>query len=162
MTLRVSEAGLSLIKQFEGQRLKLYNCPAGHCSVGWGHLVHKGPCDGSASEQTFINGITEEGAQLLLAGDVCYKAEIFVRQLVKVPLTQNQYDALVSFVYNVGPDIDADTIPEGLGDSTLLKKLNAGDYAGAADEFLHWNHANGKVLAGLTRRREAERALFLS
>jgi lysozyme len=85
-----------------------------------------------------------------------------VNSLVKVKLTQNQFDALISFVYNVGADIDADNIAEGLGDSTLLKKLNAGDYKGAADQFLKWDKANGKVMKGLTIRRQAERALFLS
>ncbi|EDH9820259.1 TPA_asm: lysozyme, partial [Salmonella enterica subsp. enterica serovar Typhimurium] len=77
-----------------------------------------------------------------------------VSRLVKVKLTQGQFDALVSFAYNLGA--------RTLSSSTLLRKLNSGDYAGAADEFLRWNKAGGKVLNGLTRRREAERALFLS
>ncbi len=77
-----------------------------------------------------------------------------VSRLVKVKLTQGQIDALVSIEYNLGD--------RTLSSSTLLRKLNSGDYAGAADEFLRWNKAGGKVLNGLTRRREAERALFLS
>ena len=77
-----------------------------------------------------------------------------VSNLVKVKLTQGQFDALVSFAYNLGA--------RALSTSTLLQKLNAGDYTGAADEFPRWNKAGGKVLPGLTWRREAERALFLS
>ena len=73
--------------------------------------------------------------------------------LAKVPLSQNQWDALMSFVYNLGS--------ANLGPSTLLKLLNAGDYAGAAEQFLRWNKAGGQVLAGLTKRRAAERAMFL-
>ncbi|EAA7932780.1 lysozyme, partial [Salmonella enterica subsp. enterica] len=89
---------------------------------------------------------------LLKTGLVGYESD--VSRLVKVRLTQGQFDALVSFAYNLGA--------RTLSTSTLLRKLNAGDYAGAADEFLCWNKAGGKVLKGLTRRREAERALFLS
>ncbi|MNQ87056.1 Lysozyme RrrD [compost metagenome] len=77
-----------------------------------------------------------------------------VEQSVVVLFTQEQFDALVSFTYNLG--INA------LKGSTLLRKLNSGDYEGAADEFLKWNKAGGKILSGLTRRREAERMLFLS
>ncbi|WP_312069487.1 lysozyme, partial [Acinetobacter sp.] len=76
-----------------------------------------------------------------------------VNNLVKVPLSQNQFDALVSLTYNIGST--------AFKNSTLLKKLNAKDYAGAADQFLRWNKGGGKVLKGLVRRREAERALFL-
>ncbi|EBG9759466.1 lysozyme, partial [Salmonella enterica] len=90
--------------------------------------------------------------RLLKTGLVGYEND--VSRLVKVKLTQGQFDALVSFAYNLGA--------RTLSTSTLLRKLNAGDYAGAADEFLRWNKAGGKVLNGLTRRREAERALFLS
>lgn len=76
------------------------------------------------------------------------------------PTSQNQFDALVSFAYNVGSDIDTDTIAEGLGDSTLLRKHLAGDYAGAKAQFSAWNKAGGKVLNGLTRRRAMEAALY--
>ena len=78
------------------------------------------------------------------------------------PTNPRQFAALVSFAYNLGSDIDDDTIPEGLGDSTLLKKHLRGDYQGAADEFLKWDKAKGRVLRGLTRRRKAERELYLS
>lgn len=97
--------------------------------------------------------IKEETAERLLrTGLVSYESD--VSKLVKVKLTQGQFDALVSFAYNLGA--------RALSTSTLLQKLNAFDYAGAADEFPRWNKAGGKVLPGLTRRREAERALFLS
>jgi lysozyme len=80
------------------------------------------------------------------------KFEAGVKRLVKVPLAQGQFDALVSFSFNVGLG--------ALGSSTLLRKLNAGDYRGAAAEFPRWNKAGGKVYEGLTRRRAAERSLF--
>ena len=76
--------------------------------------------------------------------------------------TQGQFDALVSFAYNVGLDIDDDTAAEGLGDSTLLRKHKAGDYAGAKAEFLKWVKNDGVVMKGLTRRRAAEAALYAS
>lgn len=94
----------------------------------------------------------ETAERLLKTGLVSYESD--VSRTVKVGLTQGQFDATVSFTYNLGAG--------SLSTSTLLRKLNAGDYAGAADEFLRWNKAGGKVLNGLTRRREAERALFLS
>lgn len=84
------------------------------------------------------------------------------RLLDGAPTSQSQFDALVSLAYNIGLDEDADTKAEGLGDSTLLRKHKAGDYAGAAAEFLKWNKQAGKVLRGLTRRRKAERAIYLS
>lgn len=82
------------------------------------------------------------------------------RLLEGAPTTQNQFDALVSLAYNIGLDEDTDTKAEGLGDSTLLRKHKAGDYAGASAEFLKWNKQAGTVLRGLTRRRIAERAIY--
>lgn len=146
----VSKQGLDLIKKFEGLRLKAYLCPSGVWTIGYGHT--KGVYPGMV--------ITEELADKFLIDDVWY-FERGVESLVKVPLTQGQFDALVSFSFNVGLDIDDDNIAEGLGDSTLLRKLNSGDYAGAADEFPKWNKSRGRVVRGLTLRRSAERALFL-
>ena len=105
--------------------------------------------------------ISEHEASVMLER-ILSQFEADVISLVKVPLTQNQFDALVSFAFNVGSDIDADTIAEGLGDSTLLKKLNRKDYLGAANEFLKWNKCKGVVSKGLTNRRTRERELFLS
>ncbi len=147
----ISKNGLDLIKKFEGCKLKAYLCPAGVWTIGYGHT--KGVYPGMQ--------ITQELADKFLLDDV-WNFEREVENLVHVPLTQGQFDALVSFSFNVGLDIDDDNIAEGLGDSTLLRKLNRGDYAGAADEFPKWNKSRGRVLGGLVARRGAERALFLS
>jgi lysozyme len=105
--------------------------------------------------------ISQELADKFFLDDI-WNFEEEVNYLLRVPVTQNQFDALVSFAYNVGSDIDTDTLAEGLGDSTLLKYLNAGNLGAAADEFPKWNKAKGKILPGLTRRRKAERELFLA
>lgn len=153
--MKTSEKGIALIKSFESCRLKAYPDPGtggAPWTIGWGHT---GP--------EVKQGLTwsQEQADKALLEDL-RQFEQDVASLVKVKINQNQFDALVSFAFNVGPDIDADTIAEGLGDSTLLRRLNAGNYQGAADEFLKWNRAGGKILRGLTRRRAAERELFLS
>lgn len=148
---RIGPAGLELIRSFEDLRLRAYlPTPNDVWTIGYGHTRGVKPGDVCTPEQA-LQWLRED----------CAEAETAVRQLVKVPLTQGRFDALVSFVFNVGADIDADTIAEGLGDSTLLRKLNAGDYVAAADEFLKWNKQKGKVLNGLVRRRAAERELFL-
>ncbi len=151
----ISKQGLDLIKKFEGLRLKAYLCPAGVWTIGYGHT--KGVYPGMV--------ITQELADKFLVDDV-WNFEREVESLVHVPVTQGQFDALVSFAFNVGSDIDEDTIAEGLGDSTLLKHLNVRHYNLAADEFPKWNKVRGRdgVLRperGLVLRRSAERALFL-
>lgn len=146
--MQTSEKGISLIKQFEGCKLTAYQDSVGVLTIGYGWTQ---PVDGKPIRAGMT--IKQETAERLLkTGLVSYESD--VSRLVKVGLTQGQFDALVSFTYNLGS--------RSLSTSTLLRKLNAGDYAGAADEFLRWNKAGGKVLNGLTRRREAERALFLS
>lgn len=132
---------VSLIKEFEGLQLKAYKCPAGVWTIGYGHT------------KTAREGmkITERGAEELLRHDLVWVEEA-INKNVRVPLNQNQYDALASWVYNLGGT--------NLRTSTLLKKLNAKDYYGAGQEMLRWNKAGGKVLKGLTRRREAEVALW--
>lgn len=145
-------AGTNLIKEFEGCKLKAYKCPAGIWTIGYGHT-------GPDVKENLV--ITNYQAGALLVGDL-QKFENAIKLLVRVPLSQNQFDALVSFVYNVGPyALYNPTKPATLQASTLLKKLNAGDYLGAAEEFLRWDKVNGKPLAGLTKRRKAERELFL-
>ncbi|PDO81910.1 lysozyme [Kosakonia sacchari] len=145
--MQISDKGIALIKQFEGLRLTAYQDSVGVWTIGYGWTQ---PVDGKPIRARMT--IKEETAERLLrTGLVGYESD--VSKLVKVKLTQGQFDALVSFAYNLGA--------RALSTSTLLKKLNAGDYRGAADEFLRWNKAGGQVLAGLTRRREAERALFL-
>ena len=161
----VSARGIECINHFEScldptgdGRFRAYADPAHGWKVptiGWGTIAYE---DGIKVQRGDV--ITQERANALLAWEVAEKAEA-VRRIVKVPVNADQFAALVSFAYNVGQDEDADTIPEGLGDSSLLKKLNAGDYKGAADEFLKWTRAGGKVLPGLVRRRKSERNLFL-
>lgn len=141
--MKINEAGLNLIKDFEGCRLKAYLCPAGIWTIGYGHTQGVKP-------DMVINQLQ---AERFLKQDL-KRFEDAVTSLVKVPITPNQFSALVSFAYNVGTG--------ALYDSTLLRKLNKKDYKGAANEFLRWNKAGGKVLSGLTRRRLAEKDLFES
>lgn len=138
------EAGLALIKSFEGLRLEKYKDAVGKWTIGYGHLI--------LPNESFSHAISEADADALLRHDL-EMTESGVHKLVTVDLNQNQFDALVAFTFNLGAG--------NLQTSTLLKLLNQGEYAQAADQFLRWNKAGGKVLAGLTRRREAERALFL-
>lgn len=148
---RINDEGRALIKRFEGLRLKAYLCPAGVLTIGWGHTkgVRKG------------QSITEHQAEAILDVDLDQFQRDVEFLTAGIPLNDNEFSALVSFAFNVGSDIDDDTTAEGLGDSTLLRKLRAGDKAGAAAEFLKWTHANGGVSPGLVKRRAAERALFL-
>jgi lysozyme len=148
--LSISQDGIDLIKHFEQLSLNAYLCPAGVPTIGWGH---------TGKDVKLGSRVTVKEAEELLRLDIA-DFEEDVNNLVKVPLTQNQFDALVSFAFNCGSDIDADNIAEGLGDSTLLKKLNGKDYVGAASEFIKWVRAGGRVLAGLVRRRKAEHSLF--
>lgn len=148
--MKVSASGRKAIAGHEGVRLNAYPDPAtggepwtigvGHTSAAGAPKVSKGMT------------ITEAECDEILSRDLA-TFEKAVSRLVTVPLNQNQFDALVSFTFNVGAG--------NLGKSTLLKKLNAGDYRGAADQFAVWNKAAGKVMSGLTRRRAEERALFL-
>ncbi|HBU8851085.1 TPA: lysozyme [Citrobacter sedlakii] len=146
--MQTSDKGIALIKEFEGCKLTAYQDSVGVWTIGYGWTQ---PVDGKPIRAGMT--IKQETAERLLkTGLVSYESD--VSRLVKVGLTQGQFDALVSFTYNLGS--------RALSTSTLLRKLNCGDYTGSADEFLRWNKAGGKVLNGLTRRREAERALFLS
>ncbi|SPO69493.1 lysozyme [Pseudomonas sp. JV241A] len=140
--MRTSQRGLSLIKSFEGLRLQSYQDAVGVWTIGYG--TTRGIKPGMS--------ITKEQAERMLANDV-QRFEAEMERLVKVPLNVNQHDALISFTYNLGS--------ANLESSTLLRLLNRGDYAGAAEQFPRWNKAGGKVLTGLVRRREAEQALFL-
>jgi len=140
---KISQEGLDLIKGFEGLRAEAYLCPAGVWTIGYGHT----------KEVKQGDTITQDEAGDLLMQDLGF-AEKAVRENVKIPLTQNQYDALVSFVYNVG--INA------FEKSTLLRKLNSGDYSGTSKEFDRWIYASGKRLKGLENRRAKEGELFLS
>ncbi|AOJ89809.1 muraminidase [Burkholderia sp. MSMB0856] len=139
------EQGIALIKQFEGLRLARYLDAVGKPTIGYGHLI--------LPNERFTRPLTPAEAEALLRRDL-RGAELNLRKLLRVPVTQQQFDALMSFVFNLGAG--------RLRSSTLLRYLNASASARAADQFLVWNKAGGKPLAGLTKRRQAERALFLS
>jgi lysozyme len=161
----ISDAGLDLIKSFEGipdgdpttVKIDPYLDPVGIWTIGWGHAIAVGDAwlrgaeNRKAARALYPGGITIEQAETKLRGDVMDSCRD-VESLVKKPLTDNQFAALVSFTFNLGRG--------NLAKSTLLRKLNAGDYAGAAAEFGRWNKADGKVLSGLVKRRAAEAALF--
>jgi lysozyme len=137
-----SPTGLALTRRFEGCRLTAYQDQAGVWTIGYGHTgpdVHPGLT------------ITADHAETLLAADIA-RAATCVNRAATAPINQNQFDALVDFVFNLGN--------AALGSSRLLRLVNAGDFPSAAREFLHWNHAAGKVMPGLTRRRQAEATLF--
>ena len=142
--MRLSDNGLNLIKQFEGLRLKAYQCSAGVWTIGYGHTK------GVKSGQTITTAEVDELLRQDVAGFECGVCKLLTRSV-----TQNQFDALVSFAFNVGL--------QALKTSTLLRRLNANEPAEkVAAEFLRWNKAGGKVLPGLTRRRQAEADLFLT
>jgi lysozyme len=158
--MKTSNKCKSHIKSFESLQLKPYYCPSRVASIGYGTTRYPNGHAVKISDPA----ITHEQAEAFFNADI-ERFEHDVMSLVTVPMTQGEFDALVSFAYNAGSDIDDDKIAEGLGDSTLLRLFNAGDKKGAAAEFLKWNkgHVNGKrvELAGLTRRRNAERSMFL-
>ena len=139
--MEISQEGLALIKKFEGCELKAYRCAANVLTIGYGST--KGVKEGDS--------ITQEDADKLLMHEI-KEYEGYVNDLVEVDLEQNQFDALVSWVFNLGP--------AKLKSSTLLKVLNAKDYEGVPAQIKRWNKAGGKVLQGLVRRREAEALLF--
>lgn len=134
---------ISLIKKHEGLRTSAYKCPAGVWTVGYGHTRNVKAGD----------VITEKEAENLLIQDLA-AAAADVSRLVKVPLTQGQFDALCSFVFNLGAG--------SLMKSSLLKYVNAGDFKKAADEFEKWVYSGGRILKGLVNRRKDERQLFIS
>ena len=140
--LSTSYKGVELIKRFEGLRLNAYQDSVGVWTIGYGHTK-----TAKAGQR-----ITDDEAHGLLIQDVI-DHESHIKRLVKVPLSQQEFDALSSWVFNLGGG--------ALASSTLLRKLNAGDYVGAANEFPRWNKAGGKELAGLTTRRNAERDLWV-
>jgi GH24 family phage-related lysozyme (muramidase) len=148
--MKTSAAGIALIKEHEGKRLKAYLCPAGVWTIGYGHTTGAG----SPSVQKGMM-ITEAEADAIFARDIG-AFERGVLRLVKVPLTQGQFDALVSFEFNTGK----------LSKSTLLRKLNAGAYDAVPAELMRWTKAKDKKtgklvdLPGLVRRRREEAALW--
>jgi lysozyme len=168
MPLRdINQATLQLIQTSEGipdgdpstVTIDPYLDPVGIWTIGWGHAISwqgkwlEGPENRVHAQALYPGGITLTQAQDLLKADLL-NAGRDVSLLVTVPLTDNQFGALVSFVFNLGIN--------NLRTSTLLKKLNQRDYEGASNEFLVWVRAQHKILPGLVKRRAAERALFLT
>ncbi|ELK0301817.1 lysozyme [Salmonella enterica] len=136
--------GLALIKASEGLSLRMYYDPVGLRTIGYGHLIKP--------DENLGHEIKTEEAEELLKKDL-KQAEKIIQSIVAVELNQNQFDALVALVFNIGSS--------NFGKSTLLKYLNQGDYSKAADQFLVWDKAGGRKLPGLTHRREVERSIFL-
>lgn len=141
--MQLSAAGLDLIKRSEGFRGQVYIDVAGFRTIGYGHRV--------TSKETFSEGIDEAHAEVLLAGDV-RQAEQTVGRLVRVVLTQGQFDALVDFCFNLGAG--------RLSASTLLRELNAGRGDAAGEQLLYWVYAGGEANAGFRARRAAEFELW--
>jgi len=141
--MKTGSKGIKLVKEFEGFKAQAYLCPANVWTIGYGTTsgVKKGQM------------VTEEQAIKLLQDDLA-KFEKAVKNLVRVPLNQDQFDALVAFVYNIGVG--------AFSRSTLLSLLNQGNYEAVPEQLLRWNKAGGRVLSGLARRRQAEGKLFKS
>ena len=141
--MRTSIKGRELIKAAEGMQLHAYVCPAGKRTIGVGHVIKPG--------ESFPDGLSVGDAEELLSKDLVH-VEMAINGLIVEPLNQAQFDALASFVFNLG---------EGaLSRSTLRKQINNGNNGAAAEEFKRWVMAEGKELPGLVRRRKAEAALF--
>jgi lysozyme len=139
--MNISQEGISLIKKFEGCELEAYKCAAGVWTIGYGHT----------KDVTEGMEITQAEAETMLKDELLDYCN-YVDMYVQVPLEQNQFDALVSWTYNLGPT--------NLKSSTMLKVLNTGKYEDVPEQIKRWNKANGKMLDGLIRRREAESLMF--
>ena len=139
--MKTSQYGIDLIKHFEGCELKAYKCPAGVWTIGYGHT--KGVQEGDEWSESHANHMLEVELE---------EYEGYVDKYVTAPLGQNQFDALVSWTYNLGGG--------NLSASTMLKVLNAGEYDEVPNQMLRWNKAGGKVLEGLNSRRQAEADMF--
>ena len=139
--MKISQEGIDLIKHFEGCELESYRCSANVLTIGYG------------TTKNVVEGmkISQHQAEELLMKDL-EEFEEYVEDLIDVPLEQNQFDALVAWTYNLGPT--------NVKTSTLRKVLNKGAYDDVAEQIKRWNKANGKVLKGLVRRRNAEAELF--
>ena len=140
--MKTSVEGLALIKKFEGLELEAYKCAAGVWTIGYGHT--KDVQEGDVWSESHADHMLEVELE---------EFEGYINDNVTAALSQNQFDALVSWVYNLGP--------ANLKASTMLKVLNSGDYEGVPAQIKRWNKAGGKVLEGLIRRRKAEALLFV-
>lgn len=143
--MQISYSGIQSLKELEGFRDKAYKDTGDVWTIGYGTIRWLGkPVEAGQT-------ITEKEAQLALQNDLAW-AQTAVNQLVRVPLKQHMFDALVSFVYNIGADAFAK--------STMLRLLNGGLYSAATDQFKRWNKDNGKVIPGLVSRRKIEESMF--
>ncbi len=142
--MKTSANGINLIKQFEGFSPTPYLCPANYLTIGYGHVIP------ATSNQLLV---TKLQAEEILRADLL-KFETSVKKLINVPLHQNQFDALISFTYNLGA--------WALQRSTLRQKINRKEHELAASEFLKWVYAGGQKLTGLIARRRAEALLYLT
>ncbi len=143
----INEAGLGIIKSFEGWSSSPYKCPAGRWTIGWGSTWD---IDGNAVTGDHFDIDAEHGTALLKRE--LRHVEAAIGRLIKVPLNENQFSAICSWAFNVGTG--------NMQSSALRSKLNREDYEGASAEFPKWRRANGRILSGLVRRRAAEKALF--
>ena len=143
-SLEMSDKGVELVKQYEGYHATPYVCPGGKLTIGYGHVILKG--------EKYSN-LNKAQATALLKKDLA-KYERDVNSLINVKLTQEQYDALVSFTYNLGPG--------ALQKSGLRKKVNGGQHKAVPAEFLKWSRCKKKILPGLVKRRKAEAQLYQS
>ena len=141
--VQTSSKGIEFLKASEGFRSDPYFDGGGYMTVGYGHLIKSG--------EDYGEGLTKEEAERLLEADL-QEAETVVEVYVDVPLKQHQYDALVSFAFNVGSS--------NFKKSTLLRLLNEGKYEEVPKQLLRWNKSGGKVLKGLTKRRKREAEIF--
>lgn len=144
---QLSKSGLNFISFYEGLSLGIYYDQGGKLTIGYGHLITKEDGD------KFKNGITQDQAEQLLIEDIQPKVDA-VNNLVTVDLNQNQFDALVSLVFNIGVG--------NFKTSTLLKRVNVGNHAAAATEFLRWIYVGDVVSKGLQNRRRKESKVYLS
>ncbi len=142
----ITSTGLALIQRFEGFSATIYNDAAGLPTIGYGHLIRAG-------ESFPAGGISRAEAERLLLHDVRV-AERAVLRLIDIPLADNRFDALTSFTFNLGS--------AALQRSTLRRKVNRGEHAAAAEEFLRWVWAGGRRLSGLLRRRMVESDLYMT
>ncbi len=141
----ISKQGLDLICRFEGFSPVIYICPAGYPTIGYGHLITE------ANKEQFLDGVDENEALELLRQDVAV-AERAVVRLIAMPLTQGQFDALVSFTFNLGSG--------ALQRSTLRRKVNREEHDDVPAELMKWVWAGGRKLKGLVKRRAAEAAIY--
>lgn len=144
----IGQAGLDIIKVFESLRLRPYLCPAGIPTIGYGSTYYLDGTKVTLEDKA----ITPAGAENLLLHIANRDFASVVNKCVRVPLTQNQFDALVSLAYNIGGT--------RFRKSTVVKKLNRYDYEGAANSFWMWRRSGRKILKGLVRRRAVEKKLF--